>query len=76
MRFRDDSAEALARARSEVRAWRQQHPQGTADELVADLGGQFHPDYGPVLRAMLFTVDRRRARIITGIVTAQAGAAR
>jgi len=67
VRFRDDSAEELARARSEVRAWRQQHPQGTADELVADLGGQFHPDYGPVLRGVLAALELHSAKITTGI---------
>ncbi|HET9969796.1 MAG TPA: hypothetical protein VFQ68_16295 [Streptosporangiaceae bacterium] len=67
MRFREDSAEELARARSEVRAWRQQHPQGTADELVADLGGQFHPYYGPILRGVLAALELHGAKIITGI---------
>ncbi len=36
-------------------------PEGRADQLVAALGGQFHPDYGPVLRGMLFAIDRERA---------------
>jgi hypothetical protein len=37
------------------------------NQLVADLGGQFHPDYGVVLRAVLFAVDRHQAREITTI---------
>jgi hypothetical protein len=37
------------------------------DQLVADLGGQFHPDYDVVLRAAPFAVDRRQAQEITGI---------
>jgi hypothetical protein len=41
-----------------VAEWREQHPEGTGEELVAALGGQFHPDYGPVLRGMLFAADR------------------
>jgi hypothetical protein len=39
------------------------------DELVATVGRQFHPDYGVVLRAVLFAVDRHRAREVTGIAT-------
>lgn len=51
MRFRDGSPEDLDRAREEVAAWRQGHPQGTGDQLVIDLIGRFRPDYGPVLRS-------------------------
>jgi hypothetical protein len=58
MRFREDKPEDLDRARVAVTAWREQHPAGTADQLTAALGPQFHPDYGPVLRALLFTLDR------------------
>ena len=58
MRFRQDSAEELARARAAVAEWRGQNPEGGADQLVAALGGQFHPDYGPVLRGILFAIDR------------------
>jgi len=66
VRFREDKPEDLARAREAVGQWRERHPQGTADQLAADLGGQFHPGYGPVLRAMLAAADRRQAREITG----------
>jgi hypothetical protein len=72
VRFREDSPQELARARAAVAAWRDQNPAGTAEQLVAALGGQFHRDYGPVLRAMLFAVDRHHARNITGISTGQA----
>ena len=60
MRFRQDSAEELARARAAVAEWRDQNPEGRADQLVAALGAQFRPDYGPVLRGILFgrTVPR------------------
>jgi hypothetical protein len=61
MRYRADSPEELARARAAVAAWRDQHPEGTAGQLVAALGDQFEPDYGPVLRGMLVAIDRRRA---------------
>ena len=69
MRFRDDNPADLARARSAVTAWRDRNPAGTGDELVAAVGRQFHPDYGVVLRAVLFAVDRHRAREVTGITT-------
>jgi hypothetical protein len=61
VRFREDSPEDLARARAAVAEWRDQNPAGTAGQLVAALGGQFHLDYGPVLRGMLFAIDRDRA---------------
>jgi len=66
VRFREDSPRDLDRARTTVAAWRDQNPAGTAEQLLAELGGQFHPDYGPVLRAVLFLADRHRARDITG----------
>ncbi len=67
MRFREDKPEDLERARETVREWREQHPKGTAERLVTDLAGQFHPDYGPVLRAVLFSVDSHGAKIATGV---------
>jgi len=67
VRFREDRTEDLARARQAVTAWRGEHPQGTAEELIADLGDQFHPDYGPVLRAVLFALDSHEAKITTGV---------
>lgn len=69
MRFREDSLADLARARTAVTAWRDQNPAGTSDELVAAAGHQFHRDYGVVLRAVLFAVDRHRAREVTGATT-------
>jgi hypothetical protein len=50
-----------------VAAWRERYPQGSPDQLLTDLGCQFHPDYGVVLRAVLFAVDRHQAREITGV---------
>jgi hypothetical protein len=67
VRFRDNKPDDLERARTAVREWRQLHPQGTGGELVDDLGAQFHPDYGPVLRAVLFAVDSHGAKIATGV---------
>jgi hypothetical protein len=46
------------------------------DELVATVGRQFHPDYGVVLRAVLFAVDRHRAREVTGIAAGYRPASR
>jgi hypothetical protein len=69
MRFREDHPRDLDRARAAVAAWRDENPAGTPEQLVAVLGGQFHRDYGMVLRGLLFAVDRHRAREITGIGT-------
>ena len=61
MRFREDKAADLERARTAVAEWRKQNPAGTADQLTAALGSQFHSGYGPVLRAVLFAFDRDHA---------------
>ena len=58
MRYREDKPADLDRARAAVAEWRKQNPAGTEDQLTAALGPQFHPGYGPVLRAVLFTHDR------------------
>ena len=67
VRYREDTPGELARARAAVAAWRDRNPAGTCEELIATIGHQFHRDYGVVLRAVLFAVDRHRARQITGI---------
>ncbi len=66
VRYREDKPEDLDRTRAAVAAWRDQNPGGTSEDLVAAIGHQFHPDYGIVLRALLFAADRHQARIITG----------
>lgn len=76
MRFRDERPGDLDRARAAAAAWRDQNPQGTAEDLIAAVGCQFHPDYAVVLRGLLFAVDRNRARQLAGIVTGQARAGR
>ena len=63
MRYSEDTAGELARARAAVAAWRDRNPAGTGEDLVAAIGHQFHRDYG----AVLFAVDRHRARQVTGI---------
>jgi len=72
VRFREDKPEDLDRARAAVAAWRAQHPQGTDEQLVADLGSQFHKDYGVVLRAVLFAVDSHGARVSAGVPDSEA----
>jgi hypothetical protein len=67
VRFREDSEEEHARARDGVREWRAANPDGTPDEMAAELGPRFHPDYGPLLRAVLFRTDLRDAKVTTGI---------
>ena len=76
VRFRDDTPADLVRARTAITTWRDQNPAGTSDELVAAVSGQFHPDYGVVLRAVLFAVDRHRAREVTGIAAGYRPASR
>jgi hypothetical protein len=71
MRYREETPKAQARARAAVAAWREQNPEGTAEQLVDAIGDQFHPDYGVVLRGMLFATDRRRAA--TGSSAADGG---
>jgi len=68
VRFREDTPEDLNRADATVRAWREANPDGTAEQLLAALGPDFHPDYGPVLRAVLYIADKHRARQGTSAV--------
>ncbi len=75
MRFRDEKAEDLDQARAEEARWRAEHTEGTAAQLVDQVGAGFHPDWAPVLRAMLFAVDRRRVRQVTGLATRTASTA-
>jgi hypothetical protein len=65
VRYREDKPEDLARARAAVAVWRGQNPGGTSEHLAAAIGHQFHPDYGVVLRALLFAANRHQARVIT-----------
>lgn len=67
MRYREDNPEDLDRARSAVRKWRAEHPQGTAEQLVADLGSQFPSGYEPVLRGVLAALKLHGAKIVTGV---------
>ena len=67
VRYREDTSGELARARAAVAAWRDRNPAGTGEELIAAAGCQFRRDYGVVLRADSFAVDRHRARQVTGI---------
>ncbi|HEY2270561.1 MAG TPA: hypothetical protein VGI96_48650 [Streptosporangiaceae bacterium] len=67
MRFRENTEADQDRARSAVKAWRDEHPDGTPEEMLADLGPGFHPDYGPVLRAVLFRAGLDDAKVTAGI---------
>jgi hypothetical protein len=67
MRFREDTEADRVRARSAVKAWRDEHPDGTPEEMLADLGPGFHKDYGPMLRAIMFRADLDDAKVTTGI---------
>jgi hypothetical protein len=50
-----------------VKQWRDEHPQGAPDEMVAALGGQFRAGYEPVLRGVLAALELHGAKIVTGI---------
>ena len=65
MRFREDKPADLERARAAVARWREQNPTGTEEEMIAAPGSQFHPEYGPVLRATLFALERHRTSTST-----------
>jgi hypothetical protein len=67
VRYREDTPGELARARATVAAWRNRNPTGTGEEMLAATGRQFHQDYSVVLRTVLFAVDRRLVRQVTGI---------
>jgi len=67
VRYRDDKPETLERARTAVAAWREQHPDGTYEQLVADLGPDFPDGYGTVLRSVLFVLERRNAKLLAGV---------
>ncbi len=63
MRYREGNPADLDRARLAVAEWREAHPDGTADQLVADIGPQFHRGYAVVLRGVFFAaVDRARGQ--------------
>jgi hypothetical protein len=76
VRFRDEKPSDLDRARAAVAAWRDDHPAGTVDDLLAAVGPAFHPEWSVVLRGVLSALDRHRARTVTGIIPGSAGAAR
>lgn len=67
VRYREDTPGELARARAAVAAWRDRNPAGVGENLIGAIGRQFHRDYGVALRAVLFAVDRHRARQLTGV---------
>jgi hypothetical protein len=62
VRYREERPGDPGRARAAVAAWRAAHPRGTRDQMLAALGPRFHPDYGTVLRGVLWRVDRDRGR--------------
>ena len=76
MRYREDTPKEQARARVAVAAWRGQNPEGTAEQLVGAIGGQFHPDYAVVLRGFFFAADQDQARQVTAITAQDEGTAR
>lgn len=45
-----DTPREQDRARTAVAGWRSANPGGTVEEMVGAIGGDFHKDYGPLLR--------------------------
>ena len=66
VRYYEDNSPELARARAAAAAWRGNNPVGASEVLLAEIGCQFHPAHGAVLRALQFAASRRQARVITG----------
>lgn len=54
MRYREDNPAEHARARAAVAEWREAHPDGTVDQMVADVGPLFRRDYAIVLRGLFY----------------------
>ncbi len=73
-RYRDNTPALQARAEKAVAAWRREHPQGTYDQLAADLAPDFPKGYAPVLRSLLFVLERHEARMVTGATITGRGA--
>jgi hypothetical protein len=76
VRFRDDNPADLVRARAAVSAWREQNPAGSPEEMVAAIGLRFRHDWAPVLRAVLYVVDKHSARGACGMLSGTEGAPR
>ena len=70
MRYREDTPAEQERARAAVEQWRGAHPDGSPEEMLAEIGPGFDKDYGPVLRAFLARADGY-ARAGTTDVTGQ-----
>ncbi len=60
MSFREDTPAVQRRAREQVAAWRQQHPEGTPEEMLTELAGGFPNGYAVFLRSALYLADNPR----------------
>jgi len=58
MTYMNSESPILEEGRAAVAEWREQNPEGTADQLIEALGSAFPGDFGPVLRGMLFAYDQ------------------
>jgi len=66
VRYREDTPAEQERARAAVEQWRGAHPDGSPEEMLAEIGPGFDKDYGPVLRAALFRADTDAAHVRAG----------
>ena len=62
MRYREGNPAELDRARVAVAEWRAAHPDGRADEMVMDVGREFHRGFAVVLRGVFFAAQDRASR--------------
>jgi hypothetical protein len=60
MSFREDTPVVQRRAREQVAAWRQQHPEDTPEEMLTVLADGFPRGYAVFLRSALYLVDNPR----------------
>jgi hypothetical protein len=57
-----DTPKEQDRARTAVAEWRAANPGGTLDQMIEATGGDFHQDYGPLLRGTWHLLADREAR--------------
>jgi hypothetical protein len=74
-RWRDEKPEELDRLRDAVREWHAANPEGTVDQMIDALAGQFRDDWEPVFRAAWLRAGLGDAEIAAGvtIITGETG---
>ena len=70
MSSRRDTPNEQDRARDAVAGWRAANPDGTAGQMLTEIGGDFHRDYGPLLRGTWHLLEDREEQDRTNAGTA------